>query len=80
MTGDLSVGQAVRHFSNRWTPSGWEPVVDIATVIDPCVENDSDYVGDVEIKIEGVINRVFAHPSNIEPIAADDADAREVRS
>jgi hypothetical protein len=56
---DLAVGQQVRAFSKRWTPDGWEPVEELAIVLDPCVQNDPDYAGDVEIKIEGVLNRTF---------------------
>lgn len=64
----LKIGQLVRAFSNRWTPTGWEPVEEIATVLDPCVENDPDYAGDVEIKIEGVLGRTFVSRASVEPI------------
>lgn len=70
MTDELRVGQLVRAFSKRWTPDGWEPVEELATVVDPCVQNDPDYAGDVELKIDGVLNRVFAPRASIEPIVA----------
>jgi len=62
------VGQEVRAYSQRWTPNGWQPVEDLARVIDPCVSDDPDYAGDVEIAIDGVINRVFVPPSSLEPV------------
>lgn len=66
----LRVGQTVQAFSNRWTPEGWEPVEEIATVVDPCVQNDDVYAGQVEIRIEGVLNRVFVSRESLEPLSA----------
>lgn len=65
---DLVVGQKVRVFSHRWTFDGWEPVVDLATVVDPCVKDDPVYAGDVKLAIEGVFIPVFALRSTIEPV------------
>jgi hypothetical protein len=65
---ELKAGQKVRAFSKRWTPEGWEPVKDIATVVDPCVQNDPVYNGDVELAIEGVLNRVFVDRASVEPL------------
>jgi len=67
-TPALHPGQKVIAHSNRWTPNGWEPVADIATVLDPCVQNDPDYAGDVEIAIEGVLNRVFVSRASVEVV------------
>lgn len=67
-TTELKVGQQVRAFSNRWTPTGWEPIEQIATVLDPRVKNDPDYAGDVEIKIEGELGRLFVPRWSVEPI------------
>lgn len=66
----LHAGQKVIAHSNRWTPDGWEPVADIATVLDPCVQNDPDYAGDVELAIEGMLNRVFVPRSSVEVASA----------
>jgi len=68
MNSGLQVGQEVRHFFNRWTPDGWEPGEERAIVVDPCVQNDPVYAGDVELKVDGVLNRVFTSLRNIQPI------------
>lgn len=67
-TTELKIGQQVRALSNRWTPTGWEPIEQIATVLDPCVKSDPDYAGDVEIKIEGELGRTFVPRASVEPI------------
>jgi Lar family restriction alleviation protein len=64
----LRAGQRVRAHSKRWTPHGWEPVEQDAIVIDPCVENDPDYAGDVEIEIEGELSRTFVPRASIVPV------------
>jgi hypothetical protein len=69
MADELKVGQKVKAFSKRWTPEGWEPIEQVATVIDPCVSNDTDYAGDVELKIDGELSRVFVPRASVEPIA-----------
>lgn len=66
---ELKAGQKVRAFSKRWTPDGWEPVQEIATVVDPCVQGDPVYKGDVELAIEGILNRVFVDRASVEPLA-----------
>jgi len=65
---DLRVGQIVWANSNRWTPEGWVPVRKIATVVDPCVQNDPDYAGQVEIKTAGTLNREFYSRADLETI------------
>lgn len=65
----LRVGQKVIARSARWTPDGWEPVEEIATVVNPCVPAGADYAGDVELSIEGFISHVFMSPASVE--AAD---------
>jgi hypothetical protein len=67
----FSVGQKVKIRSNRWTPNGWEPIEQIGTVINPRVENDPPYNGDVEVKIEGELSRCFYSPNSIEAVATE---------
>jgi hypothetical protein len=65
---DLHIGQRVWAHFNRWTPDGWVPVIELATVVNPCVENDPDYAGEVEIKTEGTINREFSPRALLQPV------------
>lgn len=67
-TEHFTAGQQVHACSSRWTRHGWKPVEELATVINPCVENDPVYAGDVEIRIEGVLNRIFVDPASLKPI------------
>ena len=64
----LRVGQQVHAYSKRWTPAGWEPDRELATVVDPCVSNDPVYDGDVEIQIEGVVGRTFVPRASLRPV------------
>lgn len=68
MSSDLVKGQQVRSFFNRWTPDGWEPVVQLATVVDPCVENDPDYAGKVRISVDGALLDDFVDRVHLEPV------------
>lgn len=46
---DLKVGQMVIDSFNLWTPDSWVPQERLARVVNPCVQNDPDYAGCVEI-------------------------------
>jgi hypothetical protein len=75
----LFVGQKVRVHYQRWTPQGWEPASDIATVINPCVTNYPPYDGDVEVDVDGCENRLFYGRANIEPIETAPNPFRDLR-
>ena len=56
---DLKIGQQVYHRYNRWTPEGWLPVRELATVIDPCVAEDPDYAGQVKLHRFEILSDTF---------------------
>lgn len=66
----LALGQEVWAHSHRLADHGWQPVRERAIVLDPCVRNDPDYAGMVEIKIGEVINRVFVARNSLDVIEA----------
>ncbi|MCT2398498.1 hypothetical protein [Novosphingobium mangrovi (ex Huang et al. 2023)] len=66
-SGTLYPGQKVFAHSRKWSAEGWVPQWDEAVIVDPCVMNDPDFHGMVEIQIEGVINRTFVHRHSLAP-------------
>ena len=70
-TPTFAKGDQVWAHSLRWTPDGWEPLRQLATVIDPWVQDDDVYAGDVEVHIEGELSRCFYSPLSLERADAD---------